>query len=94
MLWQIKNANGGDYLILRGSDIGQTEDLDGWMNPVIYSLALREGCALSSVRTVQFLSREASTNAQVLAYIAGTFLNYHHHHHHHQHHHHHHHCIV
>lgn len=71
MVWQIRNANGGDYLVLRGSDIGQTEELDGWMNPVIFSLAQREGCALSSVRTIQFLSREASYNSEVLSYIAG-----------------------
>jgi cyanophycinase len=64
ILWQIKNADGGDYVILRGSDIGVDED--DWMNDYVYNLALNNNYSLNSITTVQWLKREASYKKEVL----------------------------
>lgn len=68
ILWQIKNTNGGDYVILRGSDIGV--DDDDWMNGYVYNLTMNNNYSLNSITTVQWYRREASYDSEVLQVLS------------------------
>lgn len=61
-LWQIKNANGGDFLILRASGS------DGY-NSWVYNLSTYYDFPLNSVTTILFNTIDASTNNIVLSNI-------------------------
>jgi cyanophycinase len=58
-LWQIKNANGGDFVILRASG-------DDAYNPWVYNMSLVSGAKLNSVTTILFNNRDASAEKEVL----------------------------
>ena len=60
--WQIANANGGDFLVLRA------DDSQGY-NDYVYNLSAVLGKKLNSVSTIQFISKEASNDSVVLSYI-------------------------
>ena len=61
-VWQIQNAKGGDFLILR------TSGADGY-NDWVYNLAILYKHPLNSVRTILFNSKQASYDTMVLNYI-------------------------
>jgi cyanophycinase len=61
--WQISNANGGDFVVLRasGSDA---------YNKEIYDISVVSGSPLSSVTTILFKDGEASTDPYILDIIS------------------------
>ena len=61
-LWQIKNANGGDFVILR------TSGADDY-NPWVYNLSAFYGFPLNSVRTILFNDKSASNDNTILTYL-------------------------
>ena len=61
-VWQIKNANGGDFLVLRASG-------DDAYNNYIYGLSVASGTTLNSVTTVLFNNKKASSDPEVLDLI-------------------------
>jgi len=61
-LWQIKNANGGDFVILRASG-------DDAYNPWVYNMSLVSGSKLNSVTTILFKNKKASAASEVLTLI-------------------------
>jgi cyanophycinase len=62
--WQIENARGGDFLILRAYG-------DDAYNPWIWQLASAIGHPLNSVTTLLFNERAASFDPAVVALIEG-----------------------
>jgi cyanophycinase len=60
--WQIRNANGGDFLILRASG-------DDAYNEWVQEIAIAAGNKLNSVTTILFNNAAASTDSIVLANI-------------------------
>lgn len=58
-LWMIKNANGGDFLILRASG-------DEAYNPWVFNLSIANGGALNTVTTVLFNSKAASYETYII----------------------------
>lgn len=62
--WQIKNANGGDFLVLRATGS------EGY-NQYVYDLAITSGHPLNSVTSIVMTNRSASYNQTVLDLIRG-----------------------
>ncbi len=62
LVWQIKKANGGDFLVMRASG-------DDAYNPWIYNMSLVIGQPLNSVTTILWDNAAASTDPDVLAMI-------------------------
>jgi len=60
--WQIRNANGGDFVVLRASG---TDAYNEW----IYDMSKIEGNALNSVTTILFYNEKASAEPEVLDLI-------------------------
>lgn len=61
-LWQIKNANGGDFVVLRASG-------DDAYNPWVMNMSVVAGAKLNSVTTILFKNSKASAEAEVLTAI-------------------------
>lgn len=61
-VWQIANANGGDFVILRA-------DNDSDYNPWVYQLSIDYGTPLNSVTTICFFDESASNDSTVLSMI-------------------------
>ena len=61
-IWQIGNANGGDFVVIR------TDGGDGY-NDYINDLAIQSGHPLNSIRTIRFNSRSASFDTTLLTYL-------------------------
>ncbi len=57
--WQIRNANGGDYVVLRCSG---SDGYQQW----VWDLAISIGRPLNSMTTILFLNQSAAYNATVL----------------------------
>jgi cyanophycinase len=60
--WQIKNVNGGDFVILRASG-------DDAYNDYVYDLSVASGNKLNSVTTILFKNGDASSESYVLTLI-------------------------
>jgi cyanophycinase len=60
--WQIKNANRGDFLILRTSG-------DDAYNPWVYNLSVQLNYTLNSVTTILFRDEHASNDVNIQLYI-------------------------
>ena len=60
--WQIKNANRGDFLILRTSG-------DDAYNPWVYNLSVQLNYTLNSVTTILFRDEHASNDVNIQQYI-------------------------
>jgi len=58
-VWQIGNANGGDFVVIRASG-------DDAYNEWIYELSIASGARLNSVRTILFNRKAASSSSEVL----------------------------
>lgn len=58
-LWQIANANGGDFVVIRASG-------DDAYNPWIYNMSKIAGTKLNSVRTILFNNEKAAAEPEVL----------------------------
>jgi cyanophycinase len=58
-LWQIKNANGGDFVIIRASG-------DDAYNPWVYNMSIVSGARLNTVTTILFNDKSASEETEVL----------------------------
>jgi len=58
--WQIRNTNGGDYLILSAADYGDE------YNNYIYNMSIALGVPVNSVTTIQFYNEKASYDTNVL----------------------------
>lgn len=58
--WQTKNANGGDFVVLR------SDSPDNLYNSYIYNIARDNGYRLNSVTTIYFKSAKGSTSKKAL----------------------------
>lgn len=61
-MWQIGNANGGDFVVLRSAG-------DEAYNNYIFGLSLASGPKLNSVRTILTKHRRASDEPEILDYL-------------------------
>lgn len=61
-MWQIKNANGGDFTVLR------VDGTDAY-NSYIYDISKSIGHQLNSVRTISFHKQSAAQSTEVLNFI-------------------------
>lgn len=61
-IWQIKNANGGDFVVLRAAG-------DDAYNSYIYGLSIAASARLNSVTTILFNDGKASSDPDVLDLI-------------------------
>lgn len=61
--WQIRNANGGDYLILSAADYGDE------YNDYVFKLSVASGHPVNSVTTIQVFDKLASYQVKVLEAI-------------------------
>lgn len=61
-IWQIANANGGDFVVIR------TDGSDGY-NDYINELAIASNHPLNSIRTIRFDSRSASYDTTLLTFL-------------------------
>lgn len=60
--WQISNAQGGDFLVMRASG-------DDAYNEYIYEMSIASDARLNSVRTILFKNEKASAEPEVLDII-------------------------